>query len=102
MKINVVVTFLISVLILSCQGNDIAEVKKGMAKPDIEYLVGRPKTKKQFANDMEIWQYNEDEAIVFNGNFVYEVHTTAVSQQRAERELNSVELSSSQSFNLTR
>lgn len=96
MKLNATATLLLSFLFLSCQTNDISEVKKGMSKPDIEYLVGRPKAKKQFANDMEIWQYNEEEAIVFNGNFVYEVHTTLVSQQRVERDFNSIKLSSSQ------
>ncbi len=101
MKLIAIATLLLSLLFLSCQTNDISEVKKGMSKPDIEYLVGRPKAKKQFANDMEIWQYNEEEAIVFNGNFVYEVHTTLVSQQRAERDLKSIDLSLSEGVRLT-
>ncbi len=102
MKLCSVTTLLLTFLILSCQTNDISEVKKGMSKPDIEYLVGKPKAKKQFANDMELWHYNDEEAIVFNGNFVYEVHTTSVSKQRAEQDLNSIELTSSQSMETTR
>lgn len=95
MKFNVAAILILTFLFLGCQANKVSEAKKGMSKPDVQYLVGKPKAKKQYANDMEIWQYNEEEAIVFDGNFVYEVHTTSVTQKRAERDLNSIELSSS-------
>lgn len=68
-----------------CVSHDIAEVRQGMTKPEVQYLLGKPEFIKTYPSQMQLWKYGDDRAIVFFMNSVHEVHVDANSVQAAEQ-----------------
>ena len=96
MKALVVSILLMIAFICGCESHQICDVQKGMAKPDVEYLVGRPEVVKHYQANKQWWQYSDNEVIVFDGNFVFDVHTDAESILKAQNNLMVAELEVSQ------
>lgn len=68
-----------------CVSHDIAEVRQGMTKQEVQYLLGKPESIKTYPNRMQLWKYGDDKGIVFFTNSVYEVHVDANSVQATEQ-----------------